>query len=406
MKSLRSIAAILTAILVATATAAPAQSPFSAAIRVNDDVITFYEIDQRERMLRAFNTPGDLRALAREQLVEDRLKLQELERVGLRLTDDTLREQMEAFATRANLSYPQFLQVLSQAGVAEETLRDFVRVGVSWRDYVGQRYGDRAEISDREVKRALGTNAGADSGIELLLAEIIIPAPPGREAQARAEAERIARLTSTAAFAAEARRVSALPSAAQGGQLGWTPVDNYPPQIRGILLDLSPGEVTAPIPIRNGVALFQLRDIREVTQAPQPPAAIEYAALTLPGGRGADALAEAARIDARTDTCDDLYGEARGLPPERLRRETLPPAQIPADVALELAKLDPGEASWALTGDDGRTLVFVMLCARLPSLDADEAADELRGRLRAQRLTGYADALLAELRAAATIRTE
>ena len=48
----------------------------------------------------------------------------------------------------------------------------------------------------------------------------------------------------------------------------------------------------------------------------------------------------------------------------RRLRGSLPPADIPQDIAIELSKLDPGEVSTALTRSGGETLVFLMLCAR------------------------------------------
>ena len=394
------VSAIATTMALMSPTFAVAQ--FAPVIVINDAVVSEFEIDQREAMLRVFRTPGDLQQVARDQLIEDRLKLEALNAAGLRITPEGLRGAMGEFSARENMDVDQFIAVLGQADVAEETFRDFVRVNVSWRDYIRSRFGDRAQVSEAELDQALGQSSGS-AGIEVLLNEIIIAAPPPRAASALATAQRIAQLTSTSAFEAEARRVSALPSRTRGGRLDWLPITNYPAGLRGLLLDLAPGQVTAPIPITDGVALFQMRGLREVNQVAPEPAAIEYAAFYIAGGLTDRALREAQSIDNRVDTCDDLYGVAQGLPEDRLQRDVLPPADIPTDVAMILATLDTGETNYSLTRANGETLVFLIMCGRTPVLGEGVDRETVRNQLRSQRLATYADALLADLRAAATI---
>lgn len=375
-----------------------AQGQFGPSIVVNNRAVTGYEIDQRAKLLEVFRTPGAGRELAQEQLIEDRLKQAEMDRVGLTLTEEGLQGALDDFAGRANLTLDQFETILGQNGIAPETLRDFVAIGVSWRDYIRSRFGSRATVSEAEIDRALRASSGDSEGIEVLLSEIIIPAPPPRAASALATAERIAQTRSTEQFSAEARRVSALPSRTNGGRLGWLPISNYPPQIQTVILGLGTGEVTAPLQIPNGVALFQMRGVREVPTAPPAPSQIEYAAYYIAGGRDvARALAD------RVDTCDDLYGIAQGQPAEVLERDSLAPAEIPQDVALELARLDAGEVSYNLTRAGGQTTVFLMLCNRVVAGREDADRDAVESQLRSRRLAGFADALLADLQASATI---
>ncbi|MEJ6402199.1 peptidylprolyl isomerase [Yoonia sp. 2307UL14-13] len=383
----------------ATATIGSAQGQFSPAITVNDSVITRFELDQRKRLLEVFRTPGDLDEQAREGLIEDRLRQQELTRAGVTLSDEALQNAMEEFAGRANLNLEQFTRVLQQNGIDQATLRDFVKVGVSWRDYVRARFGRQVTITDADIERAIAQRGGRSTAIQVLLSEIIIPAPPDRARQAQAAAERISNFRSFGAFESAAREVSALPSRDQGGRLGWLPITNYPPQIRAILLDLKPGEVTDPLPITNGIALFQMRGVREVAQSVAAPSSIDYAAYYITGDQGT-----AGQVAARVDTCDDLYGIARNQPPEVLDRQDVAPAEIPRDVALELARLDPGEISTNLVRNNGQTTMLLMLCSRTAAGQEEADPDAVRNQIRSQRLAAFADALLSDLRASAVIR--
>ncbi|HVG48359.1 MAG TPA: peptidylprolyl isomerase, partial [Rubellimicrobium sp.] len=315
-----------------------AQDLFSPAIVVNDRAITGYEIEQRALLLQVFGTPGDPEELARTQLVEERLKQQELERVGVALADEGLTRALEDFSSRANLSTEEFVAQLGTEGISYETLRDYVETNVTWRDYIRSRFADQAVVTDSEVEQALSQEATETAGIEVLLSEIIIPAPPERpELVQRAQtiAEEVSQVTSTAAFEAAAREVSDVPSRERGGQLDWAPLSNYPAALQTILLGLAPGEVTPPLPVTGAVALLQLRDVREAEVPPAAPETVDYAVVRIPGGLSQEAVSQAAQIAARVDTCTDLFG--LGLPDQNILRETVSPDAIPQDVALDLA---------------------------------------------------------------------
>ena len=178
---------------------ARAQGQFSPAITVNDTAITPYEIEQRGLLLKLFGTTGDLDKAARDSLIEDSLKDEALTRANLILDAENLQRALDDFATRTNMPYSAFVGVLAQNGIAEETLRDYVRINAAWREYIRSRYLGRVSITEAQIDRALGqTNSGA--AIEVLISEIILAAPAGFEAQATSRAEAISRIRSTAEF--------------------------------------------------------------------------------------------------------------------------------------------------------------------------------------------------------------
>lgn len=384
---------------------AQAQGLFDPVAQVDQSVITEFEVRQRSQFLQVLGAPGSSRPEVIQALIQDRLRAQEGRRVGATVSEANLQDGLAEFAGRANLSLEEFTAALEQEGIARETFRDFVAVQLTWRDYIRGRFGARVQITDRDIDRAIAGASGA-SGLEVLISEIIIPAPPPEAEQVQAQAEEIAKSTSEAEFSNFARRFSATASRDNGGRLPWTPISDLPPTLRPLLLALSTGEVTAPLPIPNAVALFQLRGIRE-TSTPEPTfSAIEYAAYYIAGGRSPESVARARSIAARIDRCDDLYGIAQGQSETVLDRGSLPPSEIPTDIALELSKLDPGETSIALTRANGNTLVLLMLCGRTSGLEEDQEInrDGIATQLRSQRLNGFSENLLEQLAAEANIR--
>ncbi|MYM53977.1 peptidylprolyl isomerase [Rhodobacteraceae bacterium GS-10] len=404
MRQILFAAAAVGCVLTAPVTAL-AQGLFDPVIKVNDRVITQYEIEQRELLLGVLNVPGNRAQLAREQLIEDRLKLEATDAVGLQLGQEGIDNAVAEFANRGNLKPDQLFQLLAEAGVDRQTFLDFIVSGLGWRELIRAKYNGRVSVSEADIDKALEAISGGGS-VRVLLSEIIIPVPQGREAEVQAVAEEISQIKSFDAFSNAARQYSAANSRQNGGRLDWMPITNLPPALRPLLLGLAPGEATAPLPFQDAVAVFQLRDIQETGYRAPDIAAIEYAAYYMPGGRSPETLAKAEKLRGEVDTCDDLYGVNYGQPDELLDRVSTTPAELPRDIALELAKLDKGEVSTNLTRADGQQLVFLMLCGRTPAAAGDTSREEVSMQLRNSQLESFANGFLEELRSEARITNQ
>ena len=402
----RMVPALLAMVLVALALApvpARAQGLFSPVVTVNDDAITRYELQQRMALLKFLRTPGDLRKEALDRLIDERLQAQATRRAGITLSEDEIRDGVDEFAQRLDLDGEAFLRRLKREGIAPEAFRDFVVTGLAWRELVRARFLPKATITDADIDREIQFAATRGSA-RVLISEIFLPTNTPKNAEITRElAPKIARLHSIEEFSDAARRFSAGASREDGGRVkDWVMLEDLPSLIRPVLLTMRPGEVTEPIEIPNAVALFQLRAIEEVPGKPPADPVVDYAVYHIAGGRNQTAIERAQQVRDAADTCDDLYGIAKDQPPEVLERIKQRLSRIPTDVALELAKLDPNESSANLTSADGQTLLFLMLCARLPG-EEEPDREAIRRRLQSARLAQFADSYLDELRADATI---
>ena len=403
IRSLSKATAAITLSLALSSTAAPlaAQGLFSPAVTVDSAVITQYELQQRALFMGVLRTPGNPEIMAREELIKDRLKMAELDRVGISPSEEDITAGMTELAGRANLSLNEFLTVLKQSGIEPETVRDFTKVGLGWREYVGGRFLSRARPTEVEIDRAMG-QAGS-GGVQVLLSELIVPINEQNAEQVQNLTDQVGKITSFAAFSSAATQYSASDSRNNGGRLPWMNLTKLPPQLQPVVLALDPGEITEPLPLQGAVAMFQMRGVREVTGSRQTYSAIDYASYYLPGGRSAETLAQAQKIADSLDTCEDLYGVAKDQDPNVLDRQSLVPAEIPQDIGIELAKLDPNEISLSLTRNQGQTLVLLMLCGRTAQLGEGESRETVANALTNQRLTSLADSFLEQLRADALI---
>lgn len=378
-------------------------NPFAQVLSVNGRGISGFEIDQRARLISLLGASADPRKQAEDDLITDRLHRDAANRANIVISREQITQGMSEFAGRANMDTEAFLKAIGEAGVEPQTFRDFVEAGLSWREVVRAKYAGKLTITEAEISRAMDTSSERGKGTRLLMQEFIIPVQPGQEAQAQAIAQQASNATDEATFGALARKYSATASRGAGGRLPWTDLDDVPPALRTIMLGLAPGATSEPLDIPNAIAVFRLRAIDEDGATSAGEQTLEYAEYLIPSIATPEGQAELSRVSAGADSCNDLYALNKGQDAARLTVETRDLPQIPADVALQLTHLDPGEISSAIMR--GGNTVLVMLCSRTrPESEESPSRDAMRERLTNLRLGQLAEADEADLRANAVIK--
>jgi peptidyl-prolyl cis-trans isomerase SurA len=245
-----------------------AQTMFRPVAVVNDSAITGFDLAQRAQILvtlgfKAAN-PDELRTQSLDRLIEDRLKLQEGERLGLSANADSLAAGIEELAKRMGLSVDEFRVAMSAQGISELALNDMLSSEIVWRQVVRGRFSRRAKPGEAEIDAEIAL-LQARTGVSYRIAEIGLPAEDGgrspAETQALAE-EIYASLSQGGDFEAAVRTYSRAPSAARGGEIGWLPNARLPPELAGMLGDLAPGEVSRPFKVSGGYSILKLLEKR------------------------------------------------------------------------------------------------------------------------------------------------
>jgi peptidyl-prolyl cis-trans isomerase SurA len=133
-------------------------------------------LDQLQRESRAALMPK-LKKEAQEELIDERLKLQEAKRGGIEITDADVRRMMKTLADRNKMTEEQFAQHLKGMGVDIATMNERTRAQAAWREVVRRKFSAQISITSRDVDRMISATAsetGADT-VELQIQKITLP---------------------------------------------------------------------------------------------------------------------------------------------------------------------------------------------------------------------------------------
>ncbi|MFN3260667.1 MAG: peptidylprolyl isomerase [Pikeienuella sp.] len=381
---------------------AGAQTAFAPAVVVNDDIITWYDIEQRARLLQVNGAEGGprLNAAALEQLIDDRLRLQAGERFNLSASPQEVESGRAEFAGRIGVDQSTLTQRMSSLDVAPGALDSFVESQIVWRKLVNGRFANRATPTEVELDQEIAIAASGTTR-SFRLSELAIPSGPGQEAAARGEVERVLDALSRGQdFAALARRFSRAPSAANGGDVGWVPETVLPPGLAEIIAATPPGGVTQPIETPGAISLYRVEDTRSETPPWARETEMSLRRVMVPIGEGGEdaARAQAEEIRAQTQGCGDIGGPAAEAVVEPIDAKLV--STLPGPVRDVVRLLQSGQASRPVTSESSVDIFVV--CSRTGGVD-DATRAQLREQIRDQRLARLAEGYLQELRREAVI---
>ena len=371
-----------------------AEGIFDTIISVDGAAITNYELEQRILFFSFLNEPGDTLISSRQSLIDDRLKMAAGSKDGFALTPTELENAMLDFAKNSNQSLSGLLNLLNEGGVDAETFRDYVEVGVVWRELVRKRFGSQSQPTESEIDRALAAER-AEGDISVLLTEIVLPAGPSQLEESRKIARELAKITSIGSFSEKAKKLSVSSSRDNGGKIPWRNLKDLPNGLRQIIASLRPGQVAKPLEVQNAIVLFQLRDVEELGLKAPEIISMKFAKIT-----GINSVLDLAT--KTVNSCNDLYGLVKLDKDVVLEMSTQHPDEIEQATALRLNRLDRHEMSIFSDSPDSIGNM-IMLCERNYTTSADISRSEVAKNIRAARLTNLAEGYLAELRTNATV---
>lgn len=378
-------AALLVALLAPLALAAaplPAFAQDSAKIVaiVNGDVISREDVENRRRLF-ALSTglPMSPEVLDRlspqivKQLIDERLRLQEVQRRRILVSDQEIAKAIADVEARNGMAPGTLRKRLADDKVEFRTLVDQIRVQIGWARVLHEVLGPQAQVTPADIaeqQRLLKQQMGQT---EYRVGEIFIPADsPAAVAEAQRFADTvIQQLRAGAPFPVVAAQFSQSQTALQGGDLGWVQPNQLDPAEVRVLNEMPVGAISNPLRVPGGFSIIALHAKREIGQDPATVLSVRQAFFPFsshldpnhPTDQQKQALERARHLSATAKECSAIEaanqaeGAKRPADPGEVRLETVTPA-----LRQVLANMQTGQVSQPLVAEDG--IVVLMVCSR------------------------------------------
>ena len=307
---------------------------------VEEDVILFSELLERLRLVQEQITASGaqmppqnvLLSQIMERLIVENLQLQEAERRGVTVDDETLTRAVSEFASDNGMELEQFAQRLTSEGRNYIEFREQIRKEMMMQRLQRGIVNRRVAISDQEINDLLNSPyyselLSDEFRVGHILLALADDADDDTIARAQAEADIIVdQLRQGDDFAQMAIATSAGSRALEGGDLGWRKAPALPSLFAEQVVQLEVGEVADPILSGSGIHIVKLLDQRGAGVQTEQQTLLRHI-LVMPS--------EIRTNDETAALADDLY------------RQLLDGADF-AEMAIEYSE-DPGSA---LNGGD------------------------------------------------------
>jgi len=404
----------------ATVPVPPAETTRIDAV-VNGDVITNVDVENRTRLF-ALSTglPMSPEILDRlkpqilRQLIDERLRMQEVQRRKIVVPDKDIAAAMAQIAQRNNMAPDALRAKLAADGVSLATLIDQIRTQLGWTQVLREQLGDQAQVTNAQVaeqQRLLDQLTGKP---EFQVGEIFIPVDdPANQANAERFAEIvIGELRKGAPFGLVAAQFSQTQSALQGGEVGWVQPNQLDPAVASLVAQMPVGAISNPVRVPGGYSIVTVQGKRDIgkdfgTVLSMRQVFLPFATTLnpqAPTDQQRQVLQKARNISASVHSCDQMEQVAKAnnsaRPPDP-GPVVLGNVNPPAFRQL-LATLPYNKASEPLVAMDG--IAVVIVCSREQKNLAAVSGAEMRQMILSQRIELASRQLQAELRRKATIQ--
>jgi len=330
-KILLSSALITGVILTTLVFDAHAQQSQRITATVNDELISAFDLESRISLMISFlriennqQTRSQLRRQALNDLINAKLKLQEAKAFNITTNDLEIDRAIRNLEKQNNMQKDGMGQLMDSLNIPRSALRDRFEADISWAKFLNRRFRGNIQISEKELDNSIKEIEDNKGEPEVLVSEIFLAVKGDKKQMAVQDLadELYQELKKGANFGQVAKSYSESPTAAVGGDLGWSRADRLSPNLQKIIASLNQGDISKPILTRGGYYIVELRNKRialGLGTSEAKPALVELFQIILPLPENpseeaiSDKLRQGQQITDNAKECNNMESYAAQL---------------------------------------------------------------------------------------------
>jgi peptidyl-prolyl cis-trans isomerase SurA len=389
-----------------------------ATAKVNGDIITGTDVDQRLALILAANQnpvtdeeKQRLRLQVLRNLIDETLEIQEAKASDITVTDQ---EVDQAYARVAAQNFNQNVGAmdayLKRVGSSPASLKRQIRGELAWQRLLRRNVAPFVNVSQDEVKEMLSRLEAAKGTDEYRIGEIYLAATPDTKQQVYNNARQIVEeIKKGGSFVAYARQYSQASTAAVGGDLGWIRLPQLPTELATVAREMQPGQLVGPVEVPGGFSILYLIDKRQVLTADPRDAVLSLKQISINFPKGitqAEATKKAKEFAAMMKSahgCGAVDQVAASIGAQVVANDQVRARDLPGPLQQAVLNMSLGETTPPFGSIDEGVRVL-MLCGRDdPKADNGPSFDDLMNQMQDDRINKRAQMYLRDLRRDAII---
>tara|TARA_Y100001970_G_scaffold147657_1_gene181259 strand:- start:607 stop:1848 length:1242 start_codon:yes stop_codon:yes gene_type:complete len=374
---------------------------------VNDEVISRYDVQQRVQLI--VSTSGikptqenisRLEAQALRSLVNEKIQLQEAEKLDVPSSEQEVGLMLERIASGSQMSGEEILELINSQGVRPDTLLNQIKAELLWNKIVRGRYGSYVNVNDDEVSIVYDRTIESIGRDQFEISEIFLGYEDSKEEdEANMLANRLVeQLRAGASFSAVAQQFSESSTSGQGGYIGWVTEGQLDNKIIDALKKLDKNGISNPVNSTSGYYIIRLNDITKA--GGKNPLRNQYDLVSIifskeniqDANNFAKEFVSCKRIEGLTEKYDEKEVNYIG-------QRTL--GELPKDLHQELLNKDAGET--LNIREIGDNLNLILICDRKDDIGLQVSRESIEDNIYSQKIGMMSRRYLRDLRRDAVI---